>query len=173
MFNKSIQQKGWLVIPLLYCIVLLHTCTGEYPQLDKFLGRWLEVRKEGFEKVANDLGLTDRSRALYENGKSVVVYSRRGDLWTVQVGIEGAPHLQSYTFKFGEPYYSNNIDGTPLKSVVLPEGDRLVARYESLSGPYYVMDVVWEVEDDTMRSYTTVNGETVESIFKRDGIRMN
>ncbi|CAG5132286.1 unnamed protein product, partial [Candidula unifasciata] len=59
--------------------------------------------------------LTGRSRTIFQNSRSVVVYSRTGDWWTIQVGVEGAPQLQSYTFKFGEPYYSLNVDETPLK----------------------------------------------------------
>ncbi|CAG5132084.1 unnamed protein product, partial [Candidula unifasciata] len=107
------------------------------------------------------------TRSFFENSRSELIYSRNGDSWTIQVGVVGSPQRSSYTFKFGEPYQSNNIDGSPLKGVVRQEGSRLVERHESIGPNNFVMDIVREVQGDIMKSWTSVGGVSVETTFIR------
>ncbi|CAG5132284.1 unnamed protein product [Candidula unifasciata] len=143
-------------------------CSEQSSALDKVLGKWVEVKRVGFDSVARAMDLSAESKAFFENSTSVLGFARNGDTWTLQIGSAEAPQIPSYTFRFGQPHYSSNMDGTPLKGMVLPEGDRLVARYESIGPKPYVMEVVVpEVHGDSMKCLITIEGETIESTYKR------
>ncbi|KAK0042474.1 fatty acid-binding protein muscle, partial [Biomphalaria pfeifferi] len=124
--------------------------------LDHFIGRWLEEKKESFACLADALGLSGEQRAFFENSKSELSYQRNGDTWTIAVGIVGVPQNTTFTFKLGETYDSTNIDGSPLKSVIRQDGNRLVERHENQGQRNFVMDIVREVHNDLMNATTTI-----------------
>ncbi|BFZ20180.1 hypothetical protein BsWGS_23219 [Bradybaena similaris] len=135
--------------------------------LDQFVGKWLEEKKEGFQHLADALGLTGEQRAFFENSQSELSYSRNGDTWTIEVGIVGVSQKTTFTFKLGEIYDSKNIDGSPLKSVIRQDGARLVERHESTGQRQFVMDIVRETTGDTMNAKTTIGGVSMQTIYKR------
>ncbi|XP_059139985.1 fatty acid-binding protein, heart-like isoform X2 [Physella acuta] len=135
--------------------------------LDKFVGRWLEEKKEGFSCLADALGLSGEQRAFFENSQSELSYKRDGDAWTIQVGIVGVPQSTTFTFKLGETYDSTNIDGSPLKSVIQQDGDRLVEKHENQGQRSFVMDIVREVNDNIMNATATIGGVSMLTIYKR------
>lgn len=135
--------------------------------LDQFVGKWLEDKKEGFACLADALGLSPEQRAFFENSQSELSYQRDGDTWTIQVGIVGVPQNTTFTFKLGETYDSTNIDGSPLKSVIRQDGDRLVEKHENHGQRTFVMDIVREVNNDVMNATTTIGGISMQTIYKR------
>jgi len=135
--------------------------------LDHFVGKWLEEKKKGFECLADALGLTEEQRTFFENSQSELSYSQDGDTWTIQVGIVGVPQKTTFTFKMGETYDSTNIDGSPLKSVIRQEGTKLLERHESCGPRKFVMDIVREVEGDTMNAKTSIGGVSMQTIYRR------
>lgn len=117
--------------------------------------------------MADALGLSGEQRAFFENSQSELSYNREGDTWTIQVGIVGVPSSTTFTFKMGESYNSTNIDGSPLKSVIRQDGSRLVERHESTGERQFVMDIVRQVDGDTMQATTSIGGVSMQTIYKR------
>ncbi|KAI8778960.1 fatty acid-binding protein muscle, partial [Biomphalaria glabrata] len=111
--------------------------------------------------------LSGEQRAFFENSKSELSYQRNGDTWTIAVGIVGVPQNTTFTFKLGETYDSTNIDGSPLKSVIRQDGNRLVERHENQGQRNFVMDIVREVNNDLMNATTTIGGVSMQTIYRR------
>jgi len=133
----------------------------------QFAGKWLEEKKEGFQCLADALGLSAEQRAFFSNSQSELSYSCCGDTWTIQVGIVGVPHSTTFSFRMGEVYDSTNIDGSPLKSVIRQEGSKLVERHESTGDRHFIMDIVRQVEGDLMQATTSIGGVSMMTIYKR------
>uniref|UniRef100_A0A0B7A182 Lipocalin/cytosolic fatty-acid binding domain-containing protein n=1 Tax=Arion vulgaris TaxID=1028688 RepID=A0A0B7A182_9EUPU len=135
--------------------------------VDKFLGEWLEEKKEGFDDVADAIGLSGEKRAFFKNSRSQLTYTRDGDIWSLASGIFGFTRGITHSFRLGESFNTENIDGTPLESLINTDGSRLIERHESLGQKRYTMDIVREVNNNAMFATTTIEGVSMTVIYTR------
>ncbi|XP_025113923.1 fatty acid-binding protein, liver-like [Pomacea canaliculata] len=136
--------------------------------LDSFIGKWVESGKEGFEQLAQTIGLPADKLEFYKQAKTEITYTRDGDQWTINVGIVGVPNgSRVFNFVMGQPYDSVNIDGTPLKSVITFEGGAFVEQHKEAGPREAEMSIVRKVNGNTMEVQTTVGGATMTSIYNK------
>ncbi|XP_061193034.1 fatty acid-binding protein, adipocyte-like [Saccostrea echinata] len=135
--------------------------------LQQYVGCWQEVSKEGFEEMADALGLPADKKQMYHDARTTISYAVNGDTVTINVGLVGAPAGRQFTFKLGEPYDSADLDGSPMKSLVKLEGDKLIEKHtnENLHGAE--MNIKRWLENDTMMVQTTCNGLSMLSKYNK------
>ncbi|XP_076454601.1 fatty acid-binding protein, adipocyte-like [Babylonia areolata] len=136
--------------------------------MDDFIGRWVEDKKEGFEQLAQSIGLSPDKVEFYKSSKTEIAYSRDGDQWTINVGIMGNPDVSRvFHFVLGQPYDSVNIDGTPLKSIIRFDGGGFVEQHKEAGSKEAEMSILRKVNGDKMEVQTTMGGSTMTSIYSR------
>lgn len=136
--------------------------------LDAFLGKWVEDKKEGFEQLAESIGLDKGKMEFYKQAKTEITYARDGDQWTINVGISGIPNgSREFHFVLGQPYDSVNIDGTPLKSIIKFDGSGFVEQHKEVGSKESEMSILRKVDGNKMEVQTTMGGATMKSIYVR------
>ena len=63
----------------------------------------------------NISGLPAEKKDFFKNARTEITYKREGDVWLIDVGMQGVPNTRSFQFKLGEPYDSASLDGSPMK----------------------------------------------------------
>ncbi|KAL8600850.1 hypothetical protein ACOMHN_056508 [Nucella lapillus] len=136
--------------------------------MDAFLGHWVEDKKEGFEQMAQSIGLPQDKMQFYLSARTEIAYSRDGDQWTINVGIVGIPNgTKVFQFVLGQPYDSVNIDGTPLKSIIEFDGSGFVEKHNEVGHNEAQMSILRKVSGDKMEVQTTMGGSTMTSIYTK------
>ncbi|KAJ8299898.1 hypothetical protein KUTeg_021417, partial [Tegillarca granosa] len=87
---------------------------------------------------------------MYKQAKTSISYGKDGDQWEINVGIIGAPTNKTFKFKLGEEYNSQDLDGSPMKSLVSTDGSKIIEKHinEGLQGAE--MNIERWIEGDTM-----------------------
>lgn len=135
--------------------------------LQHFVGSWQETEKEGFEEMATALGLPADKKQMYQDARTAISYAVSGDTVTINVGLVGAPGGREFTFKLGENYDSADLDGSPMKSLVNLEGDKLVEKHTNQNLHGAEMNITRWIEGDKMMVQTTCNGLSMMSKYSK------
>ncbi|XP_041369084.1 fatty acid-binding protein, adipocyte-like [Gigantopelta aegis] len=135
--------------------------------LDCFLGKWREETKDGFDDLAEAIGLPGDKKEFYKSAKTEISYTKDGELWTINVGYTGVPNGRVFKFKLGEPYDSANLDGSPMKSVITADGSKFLEKHTGTALNQAQMDIERWVEGDTMILKCHCKGVTMISHYKR------
>lgn len=135
--------------------------------VEAFIGSWREEEKTGYDEMANALGLPVEKREFFKNARTEITYSKDGDQWTINVGMQGIPDKRTFQFKLGEHYESASLDGSPLKSVMTADGDRFLEKHvdESMNG--MEMHIARHIEGDKMIVNTSVGSMQMQSKYGR------
>ncbi|XP_056013238.1 fatty acid-binding protein, brain-like isoform X2 [Ostrea edulis] len=118
--------------------------------IQQFVGSWEETTKEGFEEMASALGLPPEKKQMYSDAKTTISYAISGDSVTINVGLVGVPGSRQFTFKLGEPYDSADLDGSPMKSLVNLEGDKLIEKHTNNNLQGAEMNIQRWIDGQTM-----------------------
>nr|KAG5699845.1 hypothetical protein BaRGS_034619 [Batillaria attramentaria] len=114
--------------------------------------------------------LPTASPGAYRNLPEVVLHSGVlvfGDTFTasVEFAAEGVP-AQKYSFKLGETFDYQSIDGTKPKLTITLEGGKIVENYK-LEDKDREWQTTREVDGDVMTSTTTFAGKSVVQKLKK------
>lgn len=132
-----------------------------------FIGSWREEAKEGYDEMAEALGLPPDKKEFFKSAKTEISYQQNGDEWEIHVGMQGVPNHRTFRFKLGEPYVSADLDGSPMKSIMAAEGNKFVEHHtdENIQGKE--MKVVRWVDGGKMIVETSVGPLQMKSIYGR------
>ncbi|WAR31580.1 FABP7-like protein [Mya arenaria] len=135
--------------------------------MEAFIGSWREEEKEGYEEMATALGLPAEKKDFFKNARTEITYRGAGDFWEIDVGMQGVPQKRTFKFKPGEQYESASLDGSPMKSVVTVDGDKLVEKHtdDNLNG--MDMNITRNIEGGKMIVETQVGDFRMRSKYGR------
>ncbi|XP_069119438.1 uncharacterized protein [Argopecten irradians] len=106
----------------------------------------------------------------YKETRTKISYTQKNDnSWQIDVGVVGGPTNQ-FNFELGKSYKSNDLDGTPMKSLINAEGSTLKEEHTYEDGAMNGMNmaITRSIQDDgAMRVETTMCGHTMVSLYKR------
>ncbi|XP_010574153.1 PREDICTED: fatty acid-binding protein, epidermal isoform X2 [Haliaeetus leucocephalus] len=77
--------------------------------IDAFLGKWCLVSSEGFEEYMKELGVGMAMRKMGSMAKPDVYIIKDGD--TITVKTESTFKTSQFSFKLGEKFEENTLDG--------------------------------------------------------------
>ncbi|XP_033732413.1 fatty acid-binding protein 5-like [Pecten maximus] len=138
-------------------------------ELSCFLGKWEEQSKDGFDEMAVALNLPGDKIKMYKETKTAIAYTLKDDSsWQIDVGIVGLPAKQ-FEFELGKGYKSNDLDGTPMMSLVKADGSTLHEEHTFDDGRMEgkQMTITRWIEGDSMKVKTTMCGHSMVSTYKR------
>lgn len=130
-----------------------------------FIGSWREEEKTGYDEMANALGLPPEKKEFFKNAKTEITYSNDGDQWTIKVGMQGVPNTRTFQFKLGEEYKSESLDGSPLKSKMIANGDKFEETHIDESMDNMEMHIDRHIEGDKMIVVTKVGSLQMQSKY--------
>lgn len=135
--------------------------------VQEFIGSWREEAKEGYDQMADALGLPPEKKEFFKSAKTEISYQQDGDQWEIHVGMQGVPNHRTFRFKLGEPYESASLDGSPMKSVMTADGNKFIENHvdEGLQG--MEMKIVRWLEGGKMIVETNVGALHMKSIYGR------
>lgn len=138
--------------------------------LSGFIGTWEEQCKDGLDDMAKKLHLPEDTVKKYKETRTKISYTQKNDnSWQIDVGVVGGPTNQ-FNFELGKSYKSNDLDGTPMKSLINAEGSTLKEEHTYEDGAMNGMNmaITRSIQDDgAMRVETTMCGHTMVSLYKR------
>jgi len=130
---------------------------------DAFIGKWQVdlASTAGLEEFGAAIGFNEERIQTYKNLSYVIEFSTAGDTFTATVtfAVESIP-AQSYSFKLGETFDYNAIDGTKPKLTITVEGGKIVEKY-NLEDKDKQWETVREVAGTVMTTTTTYSGKSV------------
>ncbi|KAL3871286.1 hypothetical protein ACJMK2_039293 [Sinanodonta woodiana] len=131
-----------------------------------FVGKWREECKDGFDEMANALGIPEEKKAFFKGAKTEIEYSQDGDQWVITVGMQGVPNVRTFRFKLGDSYDSESLDGSKMKSVMIADGEKFVEKHidESLGAE---MNITRWIEGGKMIVETLCGGMKMKSVYGR------
>ncbi|WAR31582.1 FABP5-like protein [Mya arenaria] len=134
---------------------------------EAFMGSWREEEKEGYEEMVTALGLPEENKEFFKNARTKITCRRDGDVWEIDVGMHGVPHTRTFRFKPGEQYELASLDGSPMKSVVTVDGDKLQEKHidDNLHG--MDMNITRYIDGEKMIVETQVGELRMRSIYAR------
>jgi len=128
---------------------------------EAFVGKWkVDLSSTtGLEDFGAAIGFSQERIETYKKLSYTVDFSGSGDAFTVSVTFDapGVP-AQSYSFKLGQQFDYQSIDGTKPKLTITMEGGNFVESYE-LGGKAW--KTVRSIAGNQMTSTTTFDGKSV------------
>lgn len=130
---------------------------------DAFIGKW-QVDLEsttGLDEFGAAIGFSAERIETYRKLPYNIEFTTSGDTFTANVtfAVESIP-AQNYSFKLGETFDYNSIDGTKPKLTITLEGGKIVENYK-LEDKDREWQTIREVSGTVMTSTTTFAGKSV------------
>ncbi|KFP00636.1 Myelin P2 protein [Calypte anna] len=86
--------------------------------IDAFLGKWCLISSEGFEDYMKELGVGMAMRKMGSMAKPDVYIIKDGD--TITVKTESTFKTSQFSFKLGEKFEENTLDGRKTQVSIFP-----------------------------------------------------
>ncbi|XP_061458195.1 fatty acid-binding protein 5-like [Rhineura floridana] len=100
--------------------------------LDAFCGRWRLVSSEGFEEYMKALGVGIAMRKMGNMAKPDVVVTKVGD--TLHVKTESTFKTSEISFKLGEKFDEDTIDGRKTQTLITLDEDNVLHQHQQWDG---------------------------------------
>nr|XP_056710407.1 fatty acid-binding protein 5 [Euleptes europaea] len=100
--------------------------------LDAFLGRWRLESSEGFEEFMKELGVGMAMRKMGNMAKPDLIFSQDGD--TFKVRTESTFKTSEFSFKLGELFTEETIDGRKTETVLTLGDDNVLTEVQKWDG---------------------------------------
>ncbi|KAK7094498.1 fatty acid-binding protein, intestinal-like [Littorina saxatilis] len=130
---------------------------------DAFIGKWkVDLSSTtGLDDFGAAIGFSAERIETYRKLSYTLEFTKTGDTFTATVTFdaEGIPS-QTYSFKLGETFDYNSIDGTKPKLTITEEGGKIVEKYK-LEDKDKEWETVREISGGVMTSTTTYGGKSV------------
>ena len=124
---------------------------GKPQAADPFVGKYHLIDSQGFDEFMIALGINFLQRKLAGTAKPDYDITKNGDYYTLKTV---APLKSSeFTFKFGEEFEQDRINGERVKGIIKLEGNKWV---EKQFGSKATIDVVREFNGDKIIATATV-----------------
>ncbi|XP_041369965.1 fatty acid-binding protein-like [Gigantopelta aegis] len=135
--------------------------------MDAQLGKWKVVKEEttGLDEFLTKLGLPKEAQAAYKDLDYTIETSKDGDSFKSVVNITGRDPLV-YTWKLGEAFEYQSLDGTKPMLTVTEEGDTVVESY-TLEKFNRQWKCVRKVDGDAMTATTSCEDVSMVQKLKR------
>ncbi|XP_021244128.1 uncharacterized protein LOC110394542 [Numida meleagris] len=100
--------------------------------IDAFLGKWCLVSSEGFEEYMKELGVGMAMRKMGSMAKPDVYIIKEGD--TITVKTESTFKTSQFSFKIGEKFEENTLDGRKTQTLVSLKDDGSLIQEQEWDG---------------------------------------
>lgn len=100
--------------------------------IDAFLGKWCLVSSEGFEDYMKELGVGMAMRKMGSMAKPDVYIIKEGD--TITVKTESTFKTSQFSFKIGEKFEENTLDGRKTQTLVSLKDDGSLIQEQEWDG---------------------------------------
>uniref|UniRef100_A0A8C2TI37 Fatty acid binding protein 5 n=2 Tax=Coturnix japonica TaxID=93934 RepID=A0A8C2TI37_COTJA len=100
--------------------------------IDAFLGKWCLVSSEGFEEYMKELGVGMAMRKMGSMAKPDVYIIKDGD--TITVKTESTFKTSQFSFKIGEKFEENTLDGRKTQTLVSLKDDGSLIQEQEWDG---------------------------------------
>ncbi|NWX04816.1 FABP5 protein, partial [Caloenas nicobarica] len=100
--------------------------------VDAFLGKWCLISSEGFEEYMKELGVGMAMRKMGSMAKPDVYITKDGD--TVTVKTESTFKTSQFSFKIGEKFEENTLDGRKTQTLVNLKDDGSLVQEQEWDG---------------------------------------
>jgi len=138
--------------------------------IDLFKGKWKQAEEKptGFDAFMDAAGVYAEKRDQVSQIRFILEFEAgEGDAWICKASVEGMPEPKVYTFKFGEPYSSNDLMGKNFTCTVNKDSDKKITEHIT---DWSESEVVIEriVEDDkTMNVITSCKGVSFSAKYDK------
>nr|XP_056705886.1 fatty acid-binding protein 5-like [Euleptes europaea] len=100
--------------------------------LDAFLGRWCLESSKGFEDFMKELGVNMAMRKMGSMAKPDVIICKDGDMFKVKT--ESTFKTSEFSFKLGEQFTEDTIDGRKTETIVTLGDDNVLTQVQKWDG---------------------------------------
>ncbi|XP_059692346.1 fatty acid-binding protein 5 [Gavia stellata] len=100
--------------------------------IDAFLGKWCLISSEGFEEYMKELGVGMAMRKMGSMAKPDVYIIKDGD--TITVKTESTFKTSQFSFKLGEKFEENTLDGRKTQTLVSLKDDGSLIQEQEWDG---------------------------------------
>ncbi|XP_068861103.1 fatty acid-binding protein 5 [Aphelocoma coerulescens] len=100
--------------------------------IDAFLGKWCLVSSEGFEEYMKELGVGMAMRKMGSMAKPDVYIIKDGD--TITIKTESTFKTSQFSFKLGEKFEENTLDGRKTQTLVSFKDDGSLIQEQEWDG---------------------------------------
>ncbi|XP_027748870.1 fatty acid-binding protein 5 [Empidonax traillii] len=100
--------------------------------IDAFLGKWCLVSSEGFEEYMKELGVGMAMRKMGSMAKPDVYIIKDGD--TITMKTESTFKTSQFSFKLGEKFEENTLDGRKTQTLVSLKDDGSLIQEQEWDG---------------------------------------
>eukprot|EP00916_Digyalum_oweni_P003898 GHVL01006932.1.p1 GENE.GHVL01006932.1~~GHVL01006932.1.p1 ORF type:complete len:143 (+),score=16.19 GHVL01006932.1:454-882(+) len=113
---------------------------------DQFLGHWKLASSENWDEYMKAAGVGLVTRKVANQLTSYEEWKREGDQWTLHISSTFKSKI--VTFKMGEEFDEDTMDGRKVKSLVTLEGDKMVHKQKPTKEGELDSTVTREMLDD-------------------------
>ncbi|KAK7091178.1 fatty acid-binding protein homolog 6-like [Littorina saxatilis] len=113
---------------------------------DQFLGHWKLASSENWDEYMKAAGVGLVTRKVANQLTSYEDWKREGDQWTLHISSTFKSKI--VTFKMGEEFDEDTMDGRKVKSLVTLEGDKMVHKQKPTKEGELDSTVTREILDD-------------------------
>jgi len=113
---------------------------------DQFLGHWKLASSENWDEYMKAAGVGLVTRKVANQLTSYEEWKREGDQWTLHISSTFKSKI--VTFKMGEEFDEDTMDGRKVKSLVTLEGDKMVHKQKPTKEGELDSTVTREILDD-------------------------
>lgn len=132
------------------------------PDID-FTGKYRMTKSENFDKFLEELGVGFLQRTLANRAKPDYEITKNGDYYTLKTISQFK--TSEITFKFGEQFEENRLDGERVKSTIVQKGNKWVQN--QVSDNNKVVKVVREFNGDSITVTGVVNNVVFVRVYER------
>ncbi|OWF48135.1 fatty acid-binding protein-like [Mizuhopecten yessoensis] len=95
--------------------------------VEQFLNKWKAdiTSYSNFDEVMDAMQLEPMARQVFKEKAGTLEYQLDGDTWTALAGVEGLG-VRKYVYKLGEEIEGIGLDGVPLKTTSILDGEALI-----------------------------------------------
>ncbi|XP_053106734.1 fatty acid-binding protein 5 [Hemicordylus capensis] len=102
------------------------------PSAEDFLARWRLISSEGFDEYMKELGVNMAMRKMGSMAKPDIIISKEGD--TIKVKTESTFKTHEFSFKLGEKFEENTIDGRKTQTLITLDDDNTLTQHQEWDG---------------------------------------